>query len=168
MSEAFNLDPGRSALDAGRSALLDGRIGKRIENRSPPSPLPQPKLSRLERKVMEAFWSLGRVSIREVLETFPEPRPAYTTIQTIVYRLEVKEALRRVRKVSNAHIFEPLISPASPNGASSGTQQRLLEEILNFFEVSSQPVIAQLIESGKLTIEDARELKRKLEQRSSL
>jgi len=70
----------------------------------------QPKLTKLELRILEALWSYGKASIREIQEAFPEPRPAYTTVQTIVYRLEAKGAVRRVRKISNAHIFEPIIA----------------------------------------------------------
>src|SRR5580658_3782447 len=111
MPEAFK-------LDADTSALLEDRIGKRLTGevprlRPPSSQVPQIRLTKLERKVMDALWAHGRASIREILEAFPDPRPAYTTIETIVYRLERKKAVQRVRKVSNAHIFGPLIFPAS-------------------------------------------------------
>jgi BlaI family transcriptional regulator, penicillinase repressor len=107
-----------------------------------------------------ALWSLGKASIREIQEVFPEPRPAYTTIQTTVYRLESKKAVRRVRKISNAHIFEPIV----PRDVA---RHRLLDEILSFFGGRAQPMMAQLAESGKITLEDIRELEktiRKLEQ----
>ena len=110
-----------------------------------------PKLSRLELQIMEALWASGKASVREILETFPEPRPAYTTIQTTVYRLEAKNALRRVRKISNAHIFEPIL----PRDA---VRHRVLDEILGLFGGKAQPMIAQLAEEGKLTLEDVREL----------
>lgn len=86
----------------------------------------QPKLTKLELQILEALWTRGRASIREIQEAFPEPRPAYTTIQTTVYRLEGKKAVRRVRKISNAHIFEPIVSRAV-------TRHKLLDEILSFF-----------------------------------
>ena len=110
-----------------------------------------PKLSRLELQIMEALWASGKASVREILETFPEPRPAYTTIQTTVYRLEAKNALRRVRKISNAHIFEPIL----PRNA---VWHRVLDEILGLFGGKAQPMMAQLAEAGKLTLEDVREL----------
>lgn len=110
-----------------------------------------PKLSRLELQIMEALWASGKASVREILETFPEPRPAYTTIQTTVYRLEAKNALRRVRKISNAHIFEPIL----PRDA---VRHRVLDEILGLFGGKAQPMMAQLAEEGKLTLEDVREL----------
>src|SRR2546428_13884346 len=86
----------------------------------------QPKLGRLELQILEALWTQGKASIREIQEAFPEPRPAYTTIQTTVYRLEGKKAVRRVRKISNAHIFEPIV-------ARDVTRHRLRGEILSFF-----------------------------------
>src|SRR5271170_5339306 len=113
----------------------------------------QPKLSKLELQILEALWSHGKASIREVQEAFPEPRPAYTTIQTTVYRLEGKKALRRVRKISNADIFEPLV-------ARDVTRHKLLDEILSFFGGKAQPMMAQLAEAGKLTLDDVRELER--------
>ena len=122
-----------------------------------------PKLTKLELQILEALWAMGKASIREIQETFPEPRPAYTTIQTTVYRLESKGALRRVRKISNAHIFEPLI-------ARDVARHKLLDEILSFFGGRPQPMMAQLAEAGKLTLEDVRELEKtikKLERQRS-
>ena len=113
----------------------------------------QPKLSKLELQILEALWARGKASIREIQEAFPEPRPAYTTIQTTVYRLEGKKALRRVRKISNAHIFEPIV-------ARDVTRHRLLDEILSFFGGRAQPMMAQLAEAGKLTLDDVRELEK--------
>jgi BlaI family penicillinase repressor len=100
---------------------------------------------------LEILWGHEKASIREIQESFPEPRPAYTTIQTTVYRLEEKKVLRRVRKISNAHIFEPIV-------ARDVTRHRLLDEILSFFGGKAQPMMAQLVEAGKLTLEDVREL----------
>ena len=113
----------------------------------------QPKLARLELQILEVLWALGKASIREVQEKFPEPRPAYTTIQTTVYRLESKGAVRRVRKISNAHIFEPLV-------ARDLARHRLLDEILSLFGGRAQPMMAQLAEAGKLTLDDVRELEK--------
>src|SRR5580698_7966254 len=112
-----------------------------------------PKLTKLELQILEAMWRHGKASIREIQESFPEPRPAYTTIQTTVYRLETKNAVRRVRKISNAHIFEPTV-------ARDVTRHRLLDEILSFFGGRAQPMMAQLAEAGKLTLEDVRELEK--------
>ena len=121
--------------------------------------MPQPKLSKLDLRILEALWAHGKASIREIQEAFPEPRPAYSTIQTIVYRLETKGALRRVRKIGNADIFEPLVS-------RDVTRLKLLDEILSFFGGKAQPMMAQLAEAGKLSLDDVRELEktvRKLE-----
>lgn len=122
--------------------------------------MPQPKLSKLELQILEALWSHGKASIREIQEAFPEPRPAYTTIQTTVYRLEGKKALRRVRKISNADIFEPLV-------ARDVTRHKLLDEILSFFGGKAQPMMAQLAEAGKLTLDDVRELEKTIKKLDS-
>src|SRR5271169_5162406 len=100
---------------------------------------------------MEALWTHGHASIREIQETFPEKhRPAYTTIQTTVYRLEAKKALRRVKKVANFHIFEPALS-------RDAAQRKLIDDLLALFGGRTQPVMAHLIDSGKLTLEDVKE-----------
>jgi predicted transcriptional regulator len=105
---------------------------------------------------MEALWTRGPCSVREIQETFPEKkRPAYTTVQTTVYRMELKHALRRVKKIGNAHIFEALIS-------RSAAHRRLIDELLSMFGGQTQPVVAHLIESGKLTLEDVQEAERTL------
>jgi BlaI family penicillinase repressor len=117
----------------------------------------QPKLSKLELQILEALWAQGKASIREIQEAFPEPRPAYTTIQTTVYRLEGKKAVRRVRKISNAHIFEPMV----PRDL---TRNRLLDEILSFFGGRPQPMMAQLAEAGKLTLDDVRQLEKTIKK----
>jgi len=110
-----------------------------------------PKLTKLELQIMEALWGHGASSIREIQERFPEKeRPAYTTVQTMVYRLEAKRAVRRVKKIGNAHVFDALIS-------RNAAQRRLIDELLSFFGGRTQPVMAHLIESGRLTIEDVRE-----------
>src|SRR5580698_9216978 len=120
--------------------------------------MPLPKLTKLELQIMEALWSVGPASIREIQEAFPERgRPAYTTIQTTVYRLEEKKALRRVKKISNAHIFEAVVS----RGAA---QSRLIDEFLGLFGGRTQPVMAHLIESGKLTLDDVKEAERTLRE----
>jgi BlaI family penicillinase repressor len=115
--------------------------------------MPPPKLTKLELQILEALWARGNASIREIQEAFPEPRPAYTTIQTTVYRLTTKGAVRRARKVSNAHIFEPLV-------ARDVARHRLLDEILSLFGGRAQPMMAQLAEAGKLTLDDVRELEK--------
>src|SRR5438270_1768155 len=117
----------------------------------------QQKLTKLELQILEALWTHGKASIREIQEAFPAPRPAYTTIQTTVYRLERKKAVRRVRKVSNAHIFEPVV-------ARDITRHRLLDEILSFFGGRAQPMMAQLAEAGKLTLADVRELEKTIKR----
>ncbi len=117
----------------------------------------QPKLSKLELQILEALWTHGKASIREIQEVFPEPRPAYTTIQTTVYRLEGKKALQRVRKIGNADIFQPLV-------ARDVTRHKLLDEILSFFGGKAQPMMAQLAEAGKLTLDDVRELEKTIKK----
>ena len=121
-----------------------------------------PKLGRLELQILEVLWARGHASVREIQEGFPEPRPAYTTVQTTVYRLEAKGALRRTRKIGNAHIFEPLV-------ARDVARHRLLHTILSFFGGRPRPMMQQLVEAGKLTLDDVRDLekairKRKLQQ----
>jgi BlaI family penicillinase repressor len=120
------------------------------------------KLSKLELHIMEALWTRGNASIREIQESFPaNGRPAYTTIQTTVYRLEVKKAVRRVRKVGNFHVFEAAVS-------RNAAQGRLIDDLLALFGGRSQPVMARLIESGKLTLADVKEAEktlRKLERK---
>jgi len=108
--------------------------------------MPTPRLSKLDLRILDALWEHGKASIREIQESFPEG-PAYSTIQTIVYRLEAKGAVRRVRKIGNADIFEPLIS-------RDVTRLRILDEILSFFGGKAQPMMARLAEAGKLTLED--------------
>ena len=118
----------------------------------------QPRLTKLELRILEVLWATGKASIREIQEAFPEPRPAYTTIQTTVYRLEGKKAVRRVRKISNAHIFEPVV-------ARDVARHRLLDEILSFFGGRALPMMAQLAEAGKLTRDDIRELEKTIDKR---
>ena len=113
----------------------------------------RPKLSKLELQILEALWSNGKASIREIQEAFPEPRPAYTTITTTVYRMEAKDLVRRVRKIGNAHIFEPLV-------ARDVARAGVLDHILSFFGGRAQTLIAQLAESGRLTRDDIRELEK--------
>ena len=126
--------------------------------------MPSPKLSRLELQIMETLWNRGSASIREIQEDFPEKdRPAYTTIQTTVYRLETKKAVRRVKKVGNFHIFEAAVS-------RDLAQRKLVDELLALFGGRTQPVMAHLIESGRLTLADVKEAEkvlRKLEKEKS-
>ena len=119
-----------------------------------------PKLTKLELKVMEALWNNGASSIREIQETFPEnERPAYTTVQTTVYRMENKKVVHRTKKIGNAHIFDASISR---NTAHS----KLIENLLGLFGGSAQPVMSHLIETGKLTMEDLEEAKETLRKLS--
>jgi BlaI family transcriptional regulator, penicillinase repressor len=116
----------------------------------------EPSLAKLELKIMEILWAQGERSIREIQEAFPEKdRPAYTTIQTTVYRLETKKALLRVRKVGNFHIFAAVISRAA-------AQRKLVHDLLALFGGRTQPVMAHLIESGQLTLEDIKEAEKAL------
>ena len=116
----------------------------------------EPKLSKLEFEIMDALWTRGESSIREIQESFPpKRRPAYTTIQTTVYRLEAKDVVRRVKKVGNFHIFAARVT-------RSAAQRRLIDDLLDLFGGRTQPVMAHLIESGKLTIEDIREAEQAL------
>ena len=118
--------------------------------------MPKPRLTKLELQIMDALWMRGALSVREIQEAFAEKnRPAYTTVQTMVYRLETKKAIRRVKKIGNAHIFEAAISRAS-------AQRRLIDELLAFFGGRSQPVMAHLIETGKLTLEDVQQAEQTL------
>jgi BlaI family transcriptional regulator, penicillinase repressor len=113
-----------------------------------------PKLSKFDLRIMQALWNGGGLSIREIQESFPQrARPAYSTVQTTVYRLETKGAVRRARKISNAHIFEAVIS-------RSATQHRLIDEFLALFDGGVKPVMAHLIHSGKLTLQDVQEAER--------
>jgi len=115
-----------------------------------------PKLTKLELQVMEVLWNHQKASIREIQEAFPEKnRPAYTTVQTMVYRLEGKKAVRRLGKIGNFHIFGPAVS-------RSAAQRRLVDDLLALFGGRTQPVMAHLIESGKLTLEDVKAAERLL------
>lgn len=115
-----------------------------------------PKLAKLELQIMETLWTRGEASIREIQEAFPEKnRPAYTTIQTTVYRLEAKKAVRRLKKVGNFHIFAAAVSRDS-------AQRKLVDDLLALFGGRTQPVMAHLIESGQLTLEDVKEAERTL------
>ena len=117
-----------------------------------------PRLSRLDLQILDVLWARGQASVREIQEGFPEPRPAYTTVQTTVYRLEAKGALRRTRKIGNAHIFEPIVE-------RDVARHRLLDTILSFFGGRAQPMMQQLAEAGKLTLDDVRELEKTIRER---
>ena len=117
-----------------------------------------PRLTKLELQIMDALWTHGESSVREIQEQFAEKdRPAYTTVQTMVYRLEAKKAIRRVKKIGNAHIFEAAIS-------RTAAQRRLIDDLLSFFGGRSQPVMAHLIESGNLTLDDVKEAEQALKR----
>ena len=123
--------------------------------------MPGPNLSKLELRIMEVLWSRETASIREIQESFPEKRrPAYTTIQTTVYRLEAKNAVRRVRKVGNFHLFEAAVS-------RDVAQRRLIDDLLALFGGRTQPVMAHLIESGKLTLADVKDAEKTLRELQS-
>jgi BlaI family penicillinase repressor len=117
----------------------------------------RPKLTKFELQLLEVLWGRGNASIREIQESLPEPRPAYTTVQTTVYRLERKGAVQRTRRISNAHIFEPIV-------ARETARHRLLDEVLGFFGGRAQPMMAQLAEAGKITLDDVRELERTIKE----
>ncbi|MGA7524580.1 MAG: BlaI/MecI/CopY family transcriptional regulator [Acidobacteriaceae bacterium] len=120
-------------------------------------------MTKLELQIMERLWTRGTSSIREIQEAFPEKkRPAYTTVQTTVYRLEAKSVVRRVKKMGNFHIFEAKVS-------RDVAQRRLIDDLLSLFGGRTQPVMAHLIESGRLTLEDVKEAEkalRKLERKA--
>lgn len=118
--------------------------------------MPTPRLSKLEFQIMEALWSGGESSIRDILDAIPAKRkPAYTTIQTTVYRMEAKQVVRRVKKMGNFHIFAASIS-------RDAAQRRLIDELLALFGGRSQPVMAHLIEAGKLSLDDVKEAEKML------
>jgi BlaI family transcriptional regulator, penicillinase repressor len=120
--------------------------------------MPTPKLSKLELRIMETLWTAGDSSIREIQEAFPvKNRPAYTTIQTTVYRLEAKKVVERVKKIGNSHIFAASIS-------RNAAQRRLVDELLSLFGGRIQPVVAHLIQSGKLTSDDVKEAQKLLRE----
>ena len=116
----------------------------------------QPRLSRLELQIMETLWQHGRLAIREIQENLPKGKKslAYSTVQTMVYRLEAKGAVRRARKISNAHMFEAVVSRQS-------VQRRLADEFLAIFG-GARPVMAHLIETGQLTMDDIQDAERVL------
>jgi BlaI family penicillinase repressor len=118
----------------------------------------QPKLTKLELQIMDTLWDRGACSVREIQEAFPEStRPAYTTVQTTVYRLEKKQAVRISKRISNANIFEAAISRGQ-------AQSRLVDELLSLFGGGTKPVMAHLIKTGKLTLEDIQEAEKTLRE----
>ena len=118
--------------------------------------MPRPKLTNLELQVLEALWQKGASSVREIQESFPETgRPAYTTVQTVVYRLERKNALRCVKRISNANIFEAVIS-------RNEAQRRFVDELLAIFGGRAKLLMAHLVEAGDLSLEDVKEAEKAL------
>ncbi len=118
--------------------------------------MPLPKLTKLELQIMEALWNKGPCSVREIQESFPaKKRPAYTTVQTMVYRLEIKKAVRRTKKIATALIFEAAVS-------REAAERRLIDELLSAFSGRSRPIMARLIDTGALTLEDVREAEQAL------
>lgn len=114
------------------------------------------RLTRLELEIMQYVWDLGEAAVREIQEAIPPAkRPAYTTVQTILGRLEEKGAVRRTRKIGNAHLYEPVITRKK-------TYQRLIDELLDLFGGSTEPLVAHLVESGKLTLEDLKHAEEQL------
>ena len=119
-----------------------------------------PKLSKLELKLMEVLWQIGPASVREILEQLPaKNRPAYTTVQTVLYRLEAKEAVQRTRKIGNAHIFEPVYS-------RKAIHRRVIDDLLGVFGGRAQPLVSHLIETGQLTLDDIDEARKTLRELS--
>jgi predicted transcriptional regulator len=115
---------------------------------------PNIKVSRFELELLEQLWKMGTASVREIQESLPEEkRPAYTTVQTMIYRLEEKQAVRRVKKIGNAHVFEALVTRAA-------VHHKLIDDLLNLFGGSAEPLMAHLAESGKLSLEDIRAAER--------
>lgn len=120
--------------------------------------MPAIRVTKFELQILDRLWELGRASVREIQESLPEvQRPAYTTVQTIVYRLEEKGAVRRTKKIGNAHIFEPAVTRAA-------IHRRLISELLDLFGGSPEPVMAHLIETGKITLADLKQMEKLLEQ----
>jgi BlaI family penicillinase repressor len=121
----------------------------------------QPRLSRLELRIMEALWKHGAASVREVQQSLPEKgRPAHNTVQTVLTRLEAKKAVRRAKKISNAHIYEPMVT----RGA---TQRLLVDELLAFFGGRAAPLVSHLIDSGQLSLQDVEEARKALKKEGS-
>jgi predicted transcriptional regulator len=119
--------------------------------------MPEPRISRFEFQLLEKLWDLGPCSVREVQESLPEKdRPAYTTVQTMLYRLEEKGVVRRVKKIGNAHLFQAV-------STRKAVHRRLIGDLLNFFGGSAAPVVSHLLETGKLTLADIKELEKRAE-----
>jgi BlaI family transcriptional regulator, penicillinase repressor len=120
--------------------------------------MPKPKISRFELELLEQLWKLGPASVREVQESLPEThRPAYTTVQTMIYRLEEKKAVRRVKKIGNAHVFEAVVT-------RKAVHRKLIDDLLDLFGGSAAPVMAHLVDSGKLSLADVRTAEQALQK----
>ncbi|HEX7317627.1 MAG TPA: BlaI/MecI/CopY family transcriptional regulator [Pyrinomonadaceae bacterium] len=118
------------------------------------------RLTKIELAIMDAFWRLGVASVREIQDTFQsKKRPAYTTIQTVVYRLEEKGALRKVKKVGNAYVFEPAVT-------RDATHRRLIDDLLDVLDGSTRPLMAHLVDSGRLSLDDLKEIEDGLRERA--
>jgi len=118
--------------------------------------MPEPRISRFELQLLEKLWDLGPCSVREIQESLPEKdRPAYTTVQTMIYRLEEKGAVLRVKKIGNAHVFEAVLT-------RQAVHRRFIGDLLNLFGGSAAPVMSHLVETGKLTLADVKELEKRL------
>ena len=121
--------------------------------------MPKPRITRFELELLEPLWKLGQASVREIQESLPEAgRPAYTTVQTMIYRLEEKKAVRRVKKIGNAHVFEAAITRKS-------VYRRVVSDLLDFFGGSATPLMEHLVESGKLSLADIRAAEMALEKK---
>jgi predicted transcriptional regulator len=121
--------------------------------------MPKPKITRFELELLEPLWKMGQASVREIQESLPEAgRPAYTTVQTMIYRLEEKKAVRRVKKIGNAHVFEAVITRKS-------VYKRVISDLLEFFGGSAAPLMEHLVESGKLSLSDIRAAELALEKK---
>ena len=117
-----------------------------------------PELNKQEIKILEEFWKHGRLSIREIQDSFPKKqRPPYTTVQAIIYRMEEKGALQRIRKIGNAHVFEAMVSREQARGHA-------IEDLLGLFGGRTQTVMAHLVESGKLTRDDIRQAEKLIDE----
>lgn len=116
------------------------------------------KVTKAELQLLEQMWKLGPASVREIQESLPEEsRPAYTTVQTMIYRLEEKKAVRRTKKIGNALIFEAIFT-------QQAVHRRLIRDLLDLFGGSPTPVVSHLIESGQLTLADVREIESRLKK----
>lgn len=116
----------------------------------------EPRISRFELQLLEKLWDLGPCSVREVQESLPErDRPAYTTVQTMIYRLEEKGAVRRMKKIGNAHLFQAALT-------RKAVHRRLIGDLLSLFGGSAAPVMSHLVETGKLTLADVKELEKRI------